>query len=561
MLTGLLTVGQQARAGVERVFELLDSTPLVTEPPDAADLRDGRRRGRVRRRLASATCGPSRCCDDFSLRVEPGETVALVGTSGSGKSTVALLLPRFYDVQSGSITIDGIDVRTVTLDSLRRQIGVVFEDSFLFSDTIRSNIAYGRPDATDDEVEAAARAAEADGFIAELPEGYDTVVGERGLTLSGGQRQRIALARAILTDPRDPGARRRHLGHRQPHRARDPRDAAHDRRRTAPRSWSPTAARRWRWPTASAWSTTAAWSTSAPTTSSRRAARCTACCCRVPATTPRRSTPSTTADGGRGRSTDRRRSRPRSTRCRAITAGAVASVDDGRARTATRRVLRAGGPRAAWPTPAGGAGLRVVSGGGGGGGGGGIAGAMAPTPELLAQVDALPAVARRARHARSTRPREPDPEFRFTAVPAAVAGPAGVGLRARGARQPRHAGRPGHPAPRHRPRRHPQGDVGGVGGGGGVPGRASPLDWIGVDRPDVRHRPHGRAGAVRPAHPGLRPAPAAVARLLRPRAGRSDHDPHDHRHRGAHRSCCRPVWSPRSSACSPASASASRCSS
>src|SRR5581483_7825248 len=131
-----------------------------------------------------------------------GETVALVGASGSGKSTVALLLPRFYDVSAGRVAIDGIDMRDVTFDSLRRQVGVVFEESFLFSDTVRANIAYGRPDVTDAEVEAAARAAEAHEFIMALPDGYDTVVGERGLTLSGGQRQRVALARAILTDPR-----------------------------------------------------------------------------------------------------------------------------------------------------------------------------------------------------------------------------------------------------------------------------------------------------------------------------------------------------------------------
>ncbi len=138
---------------------------------------------------------------DFTLNVAPGETVALVGGSGSGKSTVGLLLPRFYDVHSGSISIDGVDVRDATLQSLRGSIGVVFEDSFLFSDSITENIAFGRPDATAAEVEAAARAAEAHEFILALPNGYDTVVGEQGLTLSGGQRQRVALARALLSDP------------------------------------------------------------------------------------------------------------------------------------------------------------------------------------------------------------------------------------------------------------------------------------------------------------------------------------------------------------------------
>src|SRR6185369_7130653 len=139
---------------------------------------------------------------DFDLTVAPGETVALVGSSGSGKSTVALMLPRFYDVHAGRITIDGTDVRAVRLDSLRGNIGVVFEDSFLFSDSITANIGFGRPDATRAEIETAARAAEAHEFILRLPNGYDTVVGEQGLTLSGGQRQRVALARALLSDPK-----------------------------------------------------------------------------------------------------------------------------------------------------------------------------------------------------------------------------------------------------------------------------------------------------------------------------------------------------------------------
>src|SRR5439155_947480 len=133
--------------------------------------------------------------NNFNLHIRPGEVVALVGGSGSGKSTVAMVLPRFYDVQNGSVKVDGIDVRDVKLNPLRKQIGVVFEESFLFSDSVRNNIAYGRPDAGEDEVVAAARAAEAHDFIMELPDGYETLVGERGLTLSGGQRQRVALAR------------------------------------------------------------------------------------------------------------------------------------------------------------------------------------------------------------------------------------------------------------------------------------------------------------------------------------------------------------------------------
>ncbi len=138
----------------------------------------------------------------LSLRVEPGETVAVIGTSGSGKSTLSLLLPRFYDVRGGAVRVGGHDVRDVTQESLRAAIGMVMEDSFLFSDTVRANIAYGRPDATAEQVIAAARAAEADEFIRDLPQGYDTVVGEQGLTLSGGQRQRVALARALITNPR-----------------------------------------------------------------------------------------------------------------------------------------------------------------------------------------------------------------------------------------------------------------------------------------------------------------------------------------------------------------------
>lgn len=201
MLAMVLTVGQQARAGAERVLELIDTEPsiedgkkeLPADAPATVEFDD----------VAFEYAGGDRpVLNGLSFEIRAGETLAVVGSSGSGKSTVSLLLPRFYDVTHGAVLIGGHDVRELTLDSLRAAIGLVPEDSFLFSDTVRANLAYGAPDATDEQIEAAVRAAQADRFIAELPDGYDTKVGEHGLTLSGGQRQRLALARAILTDPR-----------------------------------------------------------------------------------------------------------------------------------------------------------------------------------------------------------------------------------------------------------------------------------------------------------------------------------------------------------------------
>ena len=192
---------QRATASGERIFEVIDETEDVADRPGAGELPPGE--GRLRFERATFAYTPGRpVLEDIDLDIEPGRTVALIGHTGSGKTTLASLVPRFYDVGGGRVTIDGADVRDVRLASLRRQIGIVAQDPFLFSATVRENIAFGAPEASDADVERAARLAQAHDFIAVLPQGYDTVVGERGITLSGGQRQRIAIARALILNPR-----------------------------------------------------------------------------------------------------------------------------------------------------------------------------------------------------------------------------------------------------------------------------------------------------------------------------------------------------------------------
>ena len=249
MLGMILAMVSQAAASSDRIFEILDTRSEVIEKPDAIDLpqiegrvefkgvwfsyyghkgaektekSDGRKKKRGHGSGAGGMGGmgmgmemgmggtgapPTPEVDDWVLKdvsfvAEPGQVIALLGATGSGKSTIINLLPRFYDVTRGDVTIDGIDVRKVTLDSLRSQVGIVMQETTLFTGTVRENIAYGRPDATLEQVVSAARAAEADQFIQEFADGYDTQVGERGATLSGGQKQRIAIARALLLDPR-----------------------------------------------------------------------------------------------------------------------------------------------------------------------------------------------------------------------------------------------------------------------------------------------------------------------------------------------------------------------
>ncbi len=192
---------QRATASGERIFEVLDEPEGIGDRPGAIELPDGP--GAIRFEGVSFGYAAGRpVLEHVDLEIGAGRTVALIGHTGSGKTTLAALVPRFYDADEGRILVDGVDVREVTRRSLRREIGVISQDPFLFSATVRENIAFGVLDATDDEVEQAARAAQAHEFVAELPQGYDTVIGERGITLSGGQRQRLAIARALVIDPR-----------------------------------------------------------------------------------------------------------------------------------------------------------------------------------------------------------------------------------------------------------------------------------------------------------------------------------------------------------------------
>lgn len=192
---------QKAMAAAERVFSIMDLDEIITDKPGAKELPPIKGQVEFKDITFSYKEGQP-ALQHISLKAEPGQMIALVGPSGSGKSTIANLIPRFYDVDSGTITIDGQDIRDVTSDSLREQIGLVPQETMLFSTTVMENIRYGRLEATDEEVIEAARAANAEEFIKELPEGYDTKLGERGLNLSGGQRQRLAIARAILKNPR-----------------------------------------------------------------------------------------------------------------------------------------------------------------------------------------------------------------------------------------------------------------------------------------------------------------------------------------------------------------------
>ena len=201
-LAWLVNAAGEASAGLQRTFEILETEADIQSPADPVPVHQFR--GAVDFDHASFryTSNHEDALADIDLKVAPNQKIALIGPTGSGKTTLVNLIPRFYDVSQGAVRIDGVDVRQMDLKALRRQIGIVLQTSLLFSTTIRENLAYGRPDATQEEIIAAAKAAQAHEFILELPKGYETVVGERGITLSGGQRQRIAIGRALLMNPR-----------------------------------------------------------------------------------------------------------------------------------------------------------------------------------------------------------------------------------------------------------------------------------------------------------------------------------------------------------------------
>jgi ATP-binding cassette subfamily B multidrug efflux pump len=198
----LVNAGGEASAGIQRIFEILDHTPEIKSPENA--LNPGKLSGQIEFENVSFTYigDQTSALQDVNLTVLPNQVIALIGTTGSGKTTLVNLIPRFYDVTTGVVRVDGQDVRKLDIILLRQQIGIVLQSSLLFSTSIRENIAYGRPGASEEEVIEAAKAAQAHEFILDLPQGYDTIIGERGITLSGGQRQRIAIARALLLNPR-----------------------------------------------------------------------------------------------------------------------------------------------------------------------------------------------------------------------------------------------------------------------------------------------------------------------------------------------------------------------
>ena len=200
MFARLIMFYNDAIASARRVFEVIDIGEDVPEAQDPVRIEID---GEINYRGVSFSYGEGReTLQDITLRIEPSQQVALMGYVGSGKTTLAELVPRFYDVTAGSVTVDGVDVRELELRNLRKQVGIVLQDVFIFSDTIRTNVAYGKPEATEEEIVAAAKAAQIHEYIESLPDGYDTMVGERGITLSGGQRQRVSIARTLLTNPR-----------------------------------------------------------------------------------------------------------------------------------------------------------------------------------------------------------------------------------------------------------------------------------------------------------------------------------------------------------------------